>query len=390
MYQISELAQQLGISRTTLLYYEKIGLISAKRQANGYRIYSNQDLQRLKLFQQLQAGGLTLKECKASLEDRIDRPLLLQRLQALDNEIAEKQKARELLASLLGASSMRRWHESMENQAPDAHFTWLTNQGFTEKQALRLKWLSKDMNEHDRYMEEFESIFDGLDRLGPGFSEDTLRAFEILRPAPQKILEIGCGRGVATTVLAARSQGQIYALDNDETNLGYVRNAIFAAGLDERVTPLCASMTDLPFDKNGFDAIWSEGSAYIMGFRKALSYWRDYIKPDGFLVVSDLVWLTEERSQEALEFWHTAYPAMSTVQDHLLALEASGYKLLETFELSRKAWVNYLWPLHSRIANISDDQFLSGALTDLTKEIAIHEKYAGEYGYQMFALQRSS
>ncbi|WP_155487100.1 MerR family transcriptional regulator, partial [Vibrio harveyi] len=65
MYRISELAEMLGLSRTTLLYYEKIELIKGQRLSNGYRAYSDADLQRLRLIQQLQSGGLTLKECKA-------------------------------------------------------------------------------------------------------------------------------------------------------------------------------------------------------------------------------------------------------------------------------------------------------------------------------------
>jgi DNA-binding transcriptional MerR regulator len=49
MYRISELTEQVGLSRTALLYYEKIGLINVKRLSNGYRIYSEYDLQRLLL-----------------------------------------------------------------------------------------------------------------------------------------------------------------------------------------------------------------------------------------------------------------------------------------------------------------------------------------------------
>lgn len=60
MYRISELAQKVGLSRSTLLYYEKLKLISAIRQSNGYRCYTDKDVQRVKLLQQLQAGGLTL------------------------------------------------------------------------------------------------------------------------------------------------------------------------------------------------------------------------------------------------------------------------------------------------------------------------------------------
>ncbi|WP_249937648.1 MerR family DNA-binding transcriptional regulator, partial [Vibrio parahaemolyticus] len=40
MYLISELAAKAGISRTTLLYYEKLGLINGQRLDNGYRYYS--------------------------------------------------------------------------------------------------------------------------------------------------------------------------------------------------------------------------------------------------------------------------------------------------------------------------------------------------------------
>ena len=47
MYQISELAESVGLSRATLLYYEKLGLLKGKRQANGYRVYSDSDRQRL-------------------------------------------------------------------------------------------------------------------------------------------------------------------------------------------------------------------------------------------------------------------------------------------------------------------------------------------------------
>ncbi|MEZ9856289.1 methyltransferase, partial [Vibrio breoganii] len=79
---------------------------------------------------------------------------------------------------------------------------WLIKQGFDEKQALRLKWLSKDMNDHDQYMADFEVIFEGLQRLGPGTAEDTLAALVHVSVSPKRVLEIGCGKGIATSVLA--------------------------------------------------------------------------------------------------------------------------------------------------------------------------------------------
>lgn len=166
MYRISELAELVGLSRTALLYYEKQQLIKGHRLNNGYRVYSDKDLQRIRLIQQLQSGGLTLKECKACLEAKVDRQLLKNRLQELDREIAQKQQSRQLLAALLGEGDLKAWHENVDKVAPDAHLDWLIKQGFTEKEALRLKWLSKDMNEHDTYMADFMKVFETLERWG--------------------------------------------------------------------------------------------------------------------------------------------------------------------------------------------------------------------------------
>ena len=125
MYRISELADLVGLSRSTLLYYGKLGLIEAQRTSNGYRSYSERDLQRVKLLQQLQAGGLTLKECQACLDAKVDRSLLQNRLEQLDEEIAQKQRSRDLLSALLGESGLQDWHESMDKVAPDAHLDLL-------------------------------------------------------------------------------------------------------------------------------------------------------------------------------------------------------------------------------------------------------------------------
>ena len=50
MYRISELAEKVGLSRSTLLYYEKLGLLHGVRQNNGYRLYSDKDAQQLRLL----------------------------------------------------------------------------------------------------------------------------------------------------------------------------------------------------------------------------------------------------------------------------------------------------------------------------------------------------
>ncbi|MGF1875013.1 MerR family transcriptional regulator [Photobacterium frigidiphilum] len=390
MYRISELAQKVGLSRSTLLYYEKLKLISAIRQSNGYRCYTDKDVQRVKLLQQLQAGGLTLKECQACLKAQIDRELLLHRLNVLDEEIAQKQKARELLSSMLGMNSMKEWHQSMEKEAPSAHLEWLMKQGFSEKQALRLKWLSKDMNEHEQYMADFEAIFLGLDRLGPGDDGDSLKALSSLPIRSGDVLEIGCGKGLTTTLLSKNSAFNLTALDNDEYGLSCLKKKAKENSLEHRITTTCASMMAMPFARGQFDVLWSEGSAYIMGVKQALKDWKPFLKSDGYLILSDLVWLTDNPDAEAVEFWQQNYPEMATSEQRIKEMVKAGYEVIDSFTQSDQSWRNYLEPLQRKITQVEGEDFISNALTDLRKELQIHEQYLGQYGYQVFVLKNKS
>ncbi len=387
-YRISELAELVGLSRSTLLYYEKQGLITGKRQANGYRIYSERDAQRLLLIQRLQAGGLTLKECKACLDSKIDRALLASRLRTLEQEIARKQQSLELLAALLGKHSLSHWHQTLDQVAPDAHLEWLITQGFTEREALRLKWLSKDMNAHEQYMSDFMRVFSELDRWGPGSEKDTLKALAMVPTEPQHILEIGCGKGVATTLLATHTSAHIVAVDNDEPALARLRERARNAGLSDRIETACHSMQDLPFDDASFDVIWSEASAYIMGVAKAFEAWRPLLKDGGVMVVSDLVWLTDSPSDEARAFWQEEYPDMSTVSERLAQASAAGYTLIDTFELSAEAWSEYTGPLEKRAREVASELPDSAALKDIERELGIYRNHLGEFGYQMFVFRK--
>lgn len=46
-YLIGDVAEMMGISRDTLRFYERRGIISVKKRANGYRYYSDEDIVKL-------------------------------------------------------------------------------------------------------------------------------------------------------------------------------------------------------------------------------------------------------------------------------------------------------------------------------------------------------
>lgn len=388
VYRISELAKLVGISRTALLYYEKLNLISGKRLENGYRAYNDRDVQQIRLIQQLQNGGLTLAECKSCLESKLDKSILSARFVELENEIKRKQRSLALLSSLLGLESSKSWHETLSKIAPDAHVDWLKTQGYDEKQALRIKWLSKDMNEHDKYMKDFMRVFETLESWGPTCTNDTIKAFNLLKTSPKTILEVGCGNGNSTLTLANLSNAKIIATDNEQTALDRLNEKVASQNLADKISTQCISMTELDFSPQKFDVIWAETSIYIMGVKKALEQWKTLLNKHGVIVFSDLVWLTDEPSIASLKHWKSDYPDMQNVDCRISQIEQSGYKLEHTFSISEEAWKSYYEPLEERLKDLTPIMKDSQALSDMQNEVNLYKEHLGEFGYQFFITQK--
>jgi MerR family copper efflux transcriptional regulator len=73
-YQIGEITQRLGLSGDTLRYYEKVGLMPrVTRAPSGIRLYSDEDISRLRFIQRAQKMSFTLAEIANLLKMR-DHP----------------------------------------------------------------------------------------------------------------------------------------------------------------------------------------------------------------------------------------------------------------------------------------------------------------------------
>ena len=388
MYRITELAQSVGLSRTTLLYYEKLGLLKAQRQANGYRVYTEADRQRLLLMQQLQAGGLSLQECQACLDGEIDRNVLGQRLETLEREIAAKTRSRDLLAALLGQSSLKNWHEEVQRLAPDLHRGWLMTQGFSSAEAARVAWLSKDMNAHDDYMATFMEVFSGLDWWGPATEAATRKALGLVPFPPERMLEIGSGPGMATVTLGSATAARIQATDTEAVALDLLRRRIAARGLTDRVDICNMDMAQLPKPDVPWDVIWAEGSAYIIGAQRALRDWRPLLRPGGVLVFSEMVWRTKTPPEDLRAFWASEFPGMTRVPVLLDRARRAGYNVLGHFDMGREAMDTYYRPLEARISGMQTRLTGTRVLDDLRAELAAYHACEGIASFEMFVLQK--
>ncbi|MCW1891593.1 class I SAM-dependent methyltransferase [Vibrio chagasii] len=150
---------------------------------------------------------------------------------------------------------------------------------------------------------DFGAIFEGLERLGP--ERPRTRLLRFLRFEAPACPEIGCGKGIATSVLTnamknIRLKCRSLVVDNDhQPCLDILNQQALELGLESNIKTVCASMMDLLFEAKSFDLIWSEGSALHHGCPEGTLQWRKLLADDGsILVVNDLVWNTENLANQ--------------------------------------------------------------------------------------------
>ena len=110
--RIGELAQQTGVSRETLRFYESLGLIQAGRSSNGYRDYDSAVVLLVTYIRRAQGLGFSLQEIGQRLPEVWESPnpesrmreILQQKLSEIDVRILQlaelKQQLNEQLAQV--------------------------------------------------------------------------------------------------------------------------------------------------------------------------------------------------------------------------------------------------------------------------------------------------
>ena len=106
---IGELSTKTGVPSKTIRYYESIQILpEAQRKENGYRVYSDSDVERLTFIRSARALDFTLDDIREILafRDREEPPctyvmgLMKAQLTQIDQRIAELERLRGELSTL--------------------------------------------------------------------------------------------------------------------------------------------------------------------------------------------------------------------------------------------------------------------------------------------------
>jgi len=154
MESIGTLGKRLGVARSTLLHYDRIGLLRPReRSKSGYRLYDAAEARRLERILELRRAGLALDEIGALIDARqstVQQALAL-RLAEIDKDIERLREQQRFILGVLRSPEARvnvgvmnkatwtelltasgfseedmvRWHADFERSAPDRHQAFL-------------------------------------------------------------------------------------------------------------------------------------------------------------------------------------------------------------------------------------------------------------------------
>ncbi len=164
---IGQLARRCGVSRSTLLYYEAQGLLAPARSAAGYRRYSESDVARAEQIRAWRATGMDIPAIAALLREGASAGPIERRLQEIAADMVRLREQQAVLLRALGKTSsagidkagwtallraaglddaaMARWHALFEQQAPQAHATFLRSLGLDASEIEHIRGWSRRM-----------------------------------------------------------------------------------------------------------------------------------------------------------------------------------------------------------------------------------------------------
>jgi DNA-binding transcriptional MerR regulator len=172
MFTIGQVAKKYSLSRSTLIYYDSIGVLTPSgRSESNYRLYSEDDLKKMDRIQLFRSAGLSLDSIELLLEkENSDLDSTLEgRLLTINSEIQKlrnQQKVilnilenktlardsrlmtKEVWVSILKAAGlddagMKNWHIEFERASPEAHQDFLESLGIEKYEVTAIRNWSK-------------------------------------------------------------------------------------------------------------------------------------------------------------------------------------------------------------------------------------------------------
>ncbi len=247
-----------------------------------------------------------------------------------------------------------------------------------------------------RSQELFLEVFLALPRQGPGNRATAKQALGLCTGLPNapRILDLGCGTGGQSFLLAELTGGTVTAVDILPAAVQRLSERAAEAGLQDRVTGLVGDIANLRLEPESFDLVWSEGAFYNLGIPPSLQASRRFLKPGGWLAFSDCVYRSSDPPAEVRATFDVEYPTMGTAETVNALVAAGGFEPAGRFTLPDEAWEeDFYVPMRLRIDELkrqyAADSEALGVLDAIAQEPAGYPELSRHVAYEFFVARRS-
>jgi ubiquinone/menaquinone biosynthesis C-methylase UbiE len=247
---------------------------------------------------------------------------------------------------------------------------------------------------YDFDLQVIYDYFLNTERQGPGSAEISLKALSFIDnlSADSKVADIGCGTGGQTMVLAQNIGCKITGVDLCADFIKGFNQNVRNKKLQDKVKGILGDMKNLPFAEEELDLIWSEGAIYNIGFERGLNLWRKFLKPGGYIAITENTWFTEDRPAEIEDFWQNAYAEMDTISNNVAQMQKAGYLPIATFVVPETCWTDYYSAMQktqeSSLAKHKGNKSAEEFIKYQQYEAALYYKYKAFYGYVFYIGKR--
>ncbi|MCP4180012.1 MAG: MerR family transcriptional regulator [bacterium] len=171
MYTVSQIARKTELSRSTLLYYERLGLIAPEHNSlNDYRLYNDNDLADLKKICLYRSMGIPLKQIISIINNKETHisSILENQLEELNKKINTLREQQKIILNILKNDKLRKktraltkedwinilratglsddemvkWHIEFEKNSPEAHQDFLESLGIDLEEIQQIRKLN--------------------------------------------------------------------------------------------------------------------------------------------------------------------------------------------------------------------------------------------------------
>jgi SAM-dependent methyltransferase len=180
-------------------------------------------------------------------------------------------------------------------------------------------------------------------------------------PGPDKpvILDMGCGTGVATILLAEKYTGTVYAVDIDVPSLQLLKEKMKHLDLDRRIVILNDSLLNLSKLGKKFDIILAEGILNIIGHTRGVEIFTENLVTQGYLIIHD-EYKNDQKKRDLFK--------------------KNKLDVIDSFILDNNIWWNeYYSCLEKRINNIPDNSLFKREINEINEFRFNPEKFQSVY-----------